>query len=310
MGPLSAETVFLFLLFALPGAVAIRVYMLYCPMPQKDWKESIGDAVVYSMVGLAGWFLLVPSTIRRFVEGVTQRSEAIEAGSRNKAVGVILDYGWELILYTLVTPAVLSLVWYLIRLGIGHQYGKFDHPIRTAWDWAFSRTEPVYVYFCLKARNKDGKQDFILGWFNGKSYVTRYPHDPEVFVERIHEMKPDGTPGDPVLDTAGMFIKLSECERLEFLIDPDHPPTTFLQRRLRPVKRYGRWSWGRAARIGRWGRDRTVGCGRWAKVNGTRAIVFTSETLSNWNRRIQWRRNRPRVETDNDQSTTDGQARP
>lgn len=227
MGDLSADKLALFALFALPGAVAIRVYTLWCPTPEKDWKDSVFDALLYSSVSLAVWQLLVPSTVRGFVTGVlpaTPQDPAITP----KSVLVVLDHGRELILYSLATPAALTWVWYTLRTRLLHRHLGFDHPIRTAWDWVFSRKKALYVYFILKSKDKDGQPNRRLGYFNGVSYVTTYPHEPEIYVERVHQMGPHGQPGMPIPGSAGMLVKLSECERLEFLYDPMPAPPTLI----------------------------------------------------------------------------------
>ena len=67
MGELSVDKLILFVLIALPGAVSIRVYALWCPTSQKDWKDSLTDAIIYSVIGLAIWVMIAPSQIRSFV---------------------------------------------------------------------------------------------------------------------------------------------------------------------------------------------------------------------------------------------------
>jgi len=70
------------------------------------------------------------------------------------------------------------------------------------------------------------------------SYVSTYPHEPEIFVERVHYVTADGKVGLPVPDGMGMLIKYSECERLEFLRDPGYQPAPAKMLRLGQLWNY------------------------------------------------------------------------
>jgi hypothetical protein len=216
MGDFTSEKLLLFALFALPGAVAVRVYSLWCPVQQKDWKDSLVDSVLYSSVALVAWLLLAPEPVDRFVSEVFQRDES---GNTWKPSEALIANRWSLLLFVFVTPAVLSSIWYLLRVHVFHKGIGTDHPTRTAWDWVFTRDTPFYILFHLKARGKDGKQVILAGYYNGYSFVTTYPLDSEIYVERVHEFRPDGTIGNPIPDTDGMLIKQSECEFIQFLLD-------------------------------------------------------------------------------------------
>ncbi|MBA4188255.1 MAG: hypothetical protein C0467_09645 [Planctomycetaceae bacterium] len=218
----------LFVLFALPGAVAIRVYALWCPTPQKDWKESISDAIIYSFVGLTLWMLIVPEVVKQFLSNVMVQKESVNANEQ--AINAVFASRANLVLFVLITPAVISSVWYFFRLRLLHRWIGFDHPTRTAWDWVFSRKRPVYILFHLKSKGPDDSQTVRVGYFNGRSYVTSYPLDAEIYVERVHQLDANGQVTQPIPDTNGMLIKLSECERLEFLLDPTPIPLTLRQR--------------------------------------------------------------------------------
>lgn len=236
MGDFSAEKLFLFVLFALPGAIAIRVYFLWCPIQQKDWKESIFDAVLYSTVGLFVWLMLVPQVVQQFVSRVTPQSGSAVG---EQAVAAVIENRGNLALFVFVTPALLSLLWYGLRFHVLHRWAGVDHPTRTAWDWVFSRRQPVYILFHLK--DKDAKPAILVGYFNGRSFVTSYPLDAEIYVERVHTLSSECGVGPVVENTNGMLIKLSECQHLEFLNDPTPCPLPFRSRAWRWI--CDRWQW-------------------------------------------------------------------
>jgi hypothetical protein len=219
MGDFSPEKLFLFILFALPGAVAIRVYALWFPTPVKDWKESVFDAVTYSTIVFAVWYVFFPSAVKDFVTAVVE-AQKHGADEPTKTIDTFFGKLFSLVLYVLVTPFLLTLVWSFCRQRFFHRFLGFDHPIRTAWDWVFSRKQALYIFFYLKQKNADGSRFVRVGYFNGNSYVTSYPFDAEIYVERVHQLKPDGTVGQPIPGSGGMLIRLSECEFLEFLLDP------------------------------------------------------------------------------------------
>lgn len=221
MGDLTGEKLLLFVLAALPGALAIRVYSLWCPTPQKDWKESLTDAVIYSVVGLALWVMFYPSAIEGFVE-TAFLTDTVE-GSKKGVAFALLQNCYLLLLYAVVTPAALSCIWYFLRYRVFPRLLGFDHPTRTAWDWVFCRKKPFYLLMHLKSKNAHNQQMVKAGYFNGKSYVAGYPYDPEIYFERVHMVMPDGTIGEAIPCSDGMLIRASEVELFEFLIDPMAP---------------------------------------------------------------------------------------
>jgi len=288
MGDFSTEKLFLFGLFALPGAVAIRVYSLWCPAPTKDWKESIFDAVIYSSAGLVLWAILIPSVVKAFVEGVLPKEQ--EAGvATAHAVNAVFDNRLGLLLYLFVTPTALTTLWYFARLWFFHEHLGFDHPIRTAWDWVFSRRQSLYIFFQLKNRGKDGERVVKVGYFNGSSYVTTYPYDAEIYVERMHVLNPDGTVGPAIPGSNGMLIRLSECEWLEFLKDPTLVALSVRER-----------VWNRAKGMPRTVRD---GCSRAARKAHERFGPHVTKGIA-------WLRNQGRAGRGAPPPTTGGPANP
>lgn len=218
MGELTADKLLLFVLMALPGAIAIRVYALWCPTAQKDWKESLTDAVIYSVIGLVFWVVFFPEPIQSFV--TTAFLTTSEDKTQSGLLKALIDHRHLVILYTVATPVVLACIWYGLRLRVFPRLLGFDHPTRTAWDWVFSRKKPFYMIVFLKTRGEGNTPVKMVGYYGGNSYVTSHPHEPEVFLERVHRLNSDGTIGLPIPDTDGMLIRSAEIERVEFLTFP------------------------------------------------------------------------------------------
>lgn len=217
MAELTLDKVFLFLLLAMPGVVAIRAYGLWVPSIPKDWKDQLVDAVSFSLLNAFVWYVFFPSIVYGFVTGLF--SNDAEPNSVPKSVVVVLEHVYWIIGYTLLSPIALTYSWYSLRASVLHRRLGIDHPVRTAWDWVFLRGDAMYLLFVLKSMG-DGKQTVIVGYFDGSSYVTTYPLEAEIYVERLHVFNPDKTIGRAVPDSKGMLIKYSECERIEFLRDP------------------------------------------------------------------------------------------
>lgn len=220
MGELAPEKALLFVLIALPGVVAIRSYALWLPSQQRDWKEALFDAVFYSMINFFLWAIIYPSAVGGFFERVA-------APGLNW--NIVKDYRFELCLYTLVTPLFLTWLWYKLRIGVLHTRFGMDHPIRTGWDWVIRNGGAFYIRFVMKRKDGDkGKPVELGGYFADMSFAATYPQEPEIYVQRLHQLKDDGSFGDEIEDSKGMVIKLSECERVEIMADPHYaPPETW-----------------------------------------------------------------------------------
>jgi hypothetical protein len=253
MGDLSLDKLLLFVVIAFPGVVAIRVHALWYPTQPKDWKDSLVEAVTFSIINLLVWAVVFPSFVEKFATELATRTSEPEKAIPS-TLGFVLNHGAFLAGYALVTPTLFVWLWYQVRRSsVLHRWIRVDHPVRTSWDWAFSRGEPFYVFVHLKAKDENGKQVIKAGYFGGSSYVSTYPQDPDLFIERLHSLKDDGTIGDPIPDSKGLFIRYSECERIEFLRDPGFAKPPSWWRWLRGVqqRRFGNlnlsvegvWSW-------------------------------------------------------------------
>ncbi len=252
MGEMSVEKLILFFLIALPGAISIRVYALWCPTSQKDWKDSLTDAIIYSVVGLAMWVMLFPTLIRSFV--TTAFLDQPQGGSRRGLAIALLDHQYLLILYTVVTPVVLACTWYQLRRHVFPAVFGFDHPTRTAWDWLFERKKNLWLWLHLKQKDANGKAICKGGLFGGTSYVSSYPYDQEIYLEKAYsidennqaiiEVDENGVELDP---SKGLLVRGSEIERIEVYEVPETILPTFWGARLhffqRLRKLLRRWIW-------------------------------------------------------------------
>ncbi len=244
MGELSVEKLILFFLIALPGAVSIRVYALWCPTSQKDWKDSLTDAIIYSVVGLSIWVMFFPTLIRSFV--TTAFLDQPESSKRGLALA-LLDHQYLLILYTVVTPVVLACTWYQLRRHVFPVVFGFDHPTRTAWDWLFERKKNLWLWLHLKQKDADGKAICKGGLFSGTSYVSSYPYDQEIYLETVFNIDENNKVilevdenGVELKQSKGILVRGSEIERIEVYEVPETILQTFWGERLHFLQLLGK----------------------------------------------------------------------
>lgn len=241
MEDLTGEKLLLFGLVALPGFVAIRVYWLWYPRESKDWKELLTEAVTYSVINLLVWIALFPVVVRGFATAILGKG-AQPKNETLRAFNAVLDYGGTLFLYAVVSPTLLVIVLNFLRRAVFARWFKLDNPLRTAWDWIFTEVahkRPLYVGFKLKSKGEGDKPAYRVGYYNGSSYVASYPMEPEIYVERLHYITEEGGIGPAIPDSRGMFIRLAECEMIEFFDDPSFQPgPSFLVKLLNALDRF------------------------------------------------------------------------
>lgn len=86
-------------------------------------------------------------------------------------------------------------------------------PQPRAWDFAFNKIDPTYV----RVQLNDGS--YLGGWFGPASFVSSYPEPREIFLEIAHHMGDDGTFGEEVTGSGGIYIRCEEVRLVEF-VDP------------------------------------------------------------------------------------------
>ncbi|MBM4045281.1 MAG: hypothetical protein FJ279_09220 [Planctomycetes bacterium] len=191
MTTLTVENLQLFLIFVVPGFIALKVYALRIPGERLDVSSAMLDAITYSManLGLMSWLVIL---LRR------------ESFAANHPVLFLL--GTFVIL--VITPALLALGVCSFRTS---EFAKrwLVHPAPSGWDFFFSQRRPCFILFHLR----NGK---LLGGFYGmRSFASSFPNEPDVFVEEVWRVDEYGRFTERVPDTAGCFVRYAECERIE-----------------------------------------------------------------------------------------------
>jgi hypothetical protein len=195
MPEITVETLSTFLVFILPGFVALKTYDLLVPSVRRDFSQSIIDVVAYSLFNLAciSWVLPI---IHRTVNGVPFR------------VAHPKTYWISFAAIVFVWPAILGLLAYLLRSKIFNRW--IQNPMPTGWTWFFSRRHGCWVV----ARLKSGVM--IGGYFREGSYASCFPFPQELFIKHVWRIGIHGELLAPANDTIGILIRFDECEYIEF----------------------------------------------------------------------------------------------
>jgi hypothetical protein len=185
----------IFFVFAVaPGFIAIQVYSLKCPTARKDLGNSLVEVITYSLINLALWIWWVQSLIRRPFDQINK-----------------FELTAAFMIVCVVSPAALSLLCYYLRTRLLHHKLGLDHPIPRGWDYFIRNHSEFWVLFHLKG----GK--LLGGYFGSRSFAATFPHDQEIYVEEIWRVDERGEFVEAVENTLGGVIRISECERVEFL---------------------------------------------------------------------------------------------
>lgn len=184
-----------FLVLVVPGLVAIKVYDLFLPR-RRNLANALIEAILYSLVNLAVFhWALIPINLGDFAE-------------KNLTSYILLMIG-----LVGIAPAILAVLTYKLRTSpFAYSTLGIDHPHRTAWEHFVLKRKRCFMIFHLK------NGDFFGGYYGPDSYATTYPHEPEVYVEKVYEVGPEGFVKE-IEGTFGSVVRLADIERIEFLED-------------------------------------------------------------------------------------------
>jgi hypothetical protein len=205
MPDLSIEKLLLFLFAVVPGFIAIQVYSLKCPPAKREWGNSLIEVTTYSLINLTIWWWWVARI-------VTTPFAQIDPLTLTAAMVIVC----------LLSPVLLALGWYWLRTRLLHHKLGMDHPTPRGWDHFVKNNH----HFCALFHLKNGKM--VGGYFGARSYAATFPQEPEIYVEQVWRVNEDGEFVEMVPGTMGAVIRLSECERVEFLeavLETEHGQT-------------------------------------------------------------------------------------
>lgn len=217
--PTNAFGVLALIVLVLPGIVwvAVRTAVRGRRPNDADVAGRVLQALVIS-VALDALYLLVlgPAAVRRLAAA----TEPGAPGVRTTAAAVLV--------LGVAVPAVAA---YLVNgkpaLQQVHRRAPrwLKLPLRTtanqstpnAWDWSAPNLGGRWV----RIRTAEGK--WVGGWFGNGSYLSTYPEPHDIYVVDQHAVAADGTIGDQIPDTAGVWVKLKDGDIVEWINPPTAP---------------------------------------------------------------------------------------
>lgn len=189
---LSLETLPLFLVFIVPGFVAMKTHELMVASDRRSAGDSIIEIVTYSMVNLAllSWAVIL-----------------LHQGGFPEDHPVSYAFGMFGVLF--VGPVLLAIA---VRFARRWPWlcRHLLHPAPTAWDLLFDRREHLWVLCHLKSGG------FVGGIYSDRSASSNYPYPQDLYVETTWHVDDEGAFVAPVEQTAGLLIRADECRFIEF----------------------------------------------------------------------------------------------
>lgn len=177
----ATDKLVLFIAFAIPGFVSLKLYETIFPSEARESSERIVDAVAYSCINYA--LLLWP----------IYEIERQQLRISNPQV-YIAFYAFVL----LVAPVLLVLAYSSLRRSNLMQR-VLPHPTEKPWDFVFAKRFPYWVIVTLQNGSK------IAGKFGEQSFASNAPAPPQLYLEEAWVFNDDGF-DRPRTDTAGILI--------------------------------------------------------------------------------------------------------
>lgn len=188
---LSIDKLALFILFVMPGFIALKTYSLLIPSYHKPSSEQLLDAVAYSCINYA--ILLWPIY-------------SVESGGLRNShpTGYAVFY----MFVVLIAPVSMACLWVLLRKNDFFQ-DVFHHPKTRPWDYVFGQRRPFWVVVTLKSGRVVG------GKYDSNSFASGLPSEENIYLEEAWEINSGGAFERPFNETAGIIVLSSEIETVE-----------------------------------------------------------------------------------------------
>ena len=129
----------LFLIFFVPGFVALKVYDLFVPSERRDFSKSIYDAAAFSALNFAFLWPLVRLVLSAGFQAAHPFLEIV-------LIFVLL----------LIMPAAWPVIWVKWLLRWRTLSKQIVHPHDKAWDYFFAQREPVWMILHMKDMGRIG----------------------------------------------------------------------------------------------------------------------------------------------------------
>lgn len=181
----------IFLVFVIPGFVALKAYEMFVPGGARTGAVKVIDAVAYSCVIYA-------------VLGVPLYWLLTSEWAAKNPTGIMI----ALISVFFGVPVAAAAVWRVIRQTKLLQ-AVAPHPTLKPWDYVFSQRKPYWVKVYLT----DGL--IYPGKFSGNSFASSPPADEELFLEECWLLNEKGGFDRAKKQTAGVILLKGHIKAVE-----------------------------------------------------------------------------------------------
>jgi hypothetical protein len=188
----SLNSMLIFIIFAIPGFVALKAYEMFVPGGARaDNATKFIDAVAYSCViyaifGVPLYWLLMSEWARK-----------------NPTVSTL-----ALTLVFFGVPVIAAALWRLMRQSKLFQ-SIAPHPTLKPWDYVFSQRKPYWI----KVHLTDGH--IYAGKFSANSFASSPPADEEIFLEECWLLNEKGGFDRAKKRSAGLLLLKGQIKAVE-----------------------------------------------------------------------------------------------
>lgn len=185
----------LFIVFVVPGFIAMKVYRLLSPSSQIDTSNQIIDAISYSCL---------------FFGICTVPIYYMESSDFWIKHPVFYLLSYFILLFCI--PILLTCIWKRVRTADWVQ--KFvPHPTEKPWDFVFFQRKNYWVIVTLKNGKKIG------GWYGSNSFASSAPSEEQIFLEEEWILNDNDRFERKADQTSGIIILSSDIQTVEFFND-------------------------------------------------------------------------------------------
>lgn len=192
MPALSADTLSWFLVFFVPGFISIKVYGLLVPSDERNWSNSLLEAVSYSCINFAVLYVLIA---------------AVSRPGYREAQPSWYYLAWFVLLF--VAPTLWPVLGRMV-LTARLLRGKIVHPTPKAWDYYFGQGKPCWVLVHLKDGNLVG------GLYGEESFASSYPKSEDIYLQETWRLGNHGEFVKKVPQTHGTWVSGQAVDFIEF----------------------------------------------------------------------------------------------
>jgi hypothetical protein len=195
--PASLSQVWVLVAFIIPGFVLMRVKRVVYPTVEVSTGSTVLDSLALSCV----------------VYALTSPVLYISYLYRWPATRPVL-FSILALVVLLVVPCVLGTLYVRFTRSGGAQWLReflgFPNPDPTAWDYLFRKRRAYWVWLTFKSGQ------MMAGLFGPNSFASSYPHNRDLYVEKLMRLDEYGRVVELIKGSAGALVMMEDLERIQF----------------------------------------------------------------------------------------------